>query len=256
MILMANVDNITDLLKKREQIKKKKPHFIRTDAGIIKRLKKKWKRPRGRDNKIRRRIKGSLASPSYGSPVKVKGMHPRGFFEVLVSNTDDLLNLDASKHIVRIRACVGTKKKRVIIKKAKELKLSIVNPRIKLKIKPVKEKKGKDKDKEASKKESEKAEEKSKDASAAKEKEQKAPKKELEKAEVKKTAKKEPKKPQTKEAAPPVKEKNAPKVSGKPKKKAKAVPAKAKPAAQKKPDSPKKVTKKEPKKTQEKKIKK
>lgn len=150
MIKMTST--IIDLLKKREQIKKKKPHFIRTDAGAVKRLQKKWRRPKGRDNKIRRRLKGSLASPSYSSPKKVKGMHPNGLIEILTSNLNDLDNLDSTKHTIRIRGTVGNKKKRTIIKKAKELKLHILNPKIKLKTKPTKEKKEKKKETKTQKK--------------------------------------------------------------------------------------------------------
>ena len=180
---------IIDLLKKREQIKKKKPNFIRTDAGSVKRLQKKWRRPKGRDNKIRRRLKGSLASPSYSSPKKVKGMHPNGLIEILTSNLNELDNLDSTKYTIRIRSSVGNKKKRTIIKKAKELKLHILNPKIKLKTKPTKEKKEKKKETETKKKPEETKEQKT----TSKEPEKETP------------AKKEPKQP-TKKASQPAKE--------------------------------------------------
>ena len=50
--------------------------------------------------------------------------------------------------------------KRIIIKKAKELKLLIINPKIKLKIKPKEEEKQKKKEKETAKKEPEETKEK------------------------------------------------------------------------------------------------
>ncbi len=173
MIKMTST--IIDLLKKREQIKKKKPHFVRTDAGSVKRLQKKWRRPRGRDNKIRRRLKGSLASPSYSSPKKVKGMHPNGLTEILISNINDVDNLDTTKHTIRIRSTIGNKKKRIIIKKAKELKLHILNPGIKLKAKPIKDKKDKKKETKTQKKAEETKEQKTtpkQDKPAKKEQEQ------------------------------------------------------------------------------------
>ncbi|MCK5698436.1 MAG: 50S ribosomal protein L32e [Candidatus Aenigmarchaeota archaeon] len=187
---------IIDLLKKREQIKKKKPNFIRTDAGAVKRLQKKWRRPKGRDNKIRRRLKGSLASPSYSSPKKVKGMHPNGLIEILTSNLNDLDNLDSTKHTIRIRGTVGNKKKRTIIKKAKELKLHILNPKIKLKIKPTKEKKEKKKETKTQKK----PEETKEQETTSKEPEKKTKTKET-------PAKKEQKQPK-KKASQPAKETN------------------------------------------------
>lgn len=75
-------------------------------------------------------------------------MHPRGLFEVLVSCEKDLDNLDIKKHIVRIRGTVGNRKKRLLVKKAKEFKLEITNPGIDL-MQKVKE----DKKKEPAKKE-------------------------------------------------------------------------------------------------------
>ena len=219
MIKMTST--IIDLLKKREQIKKKKPHFIRTDAGTVKRLQKKWRRPKGRDNKIRRRLKGHLASPSYSSPKKVKGMHPNGLIEILTSNLNELDNLDSTKYTIRIRSSVGNKKKRTIIKKAKELKLHILNPKIKLKTKPTKEKKEKKKETETQKKPEETKKQKTtpkqpekQDKPAKKEQEQakekpeqpakekrEKPKKEKQQTTPKKTAKKD-----TKQAAKKTKE--------------------------------------------------
>ncbi len=195
---MANTSTITELLEKRAQIKKKKPRFLRTDSAKIKRLsrQKKWRRPKGRDNKIRRRKRGSLASPSYSSPKKVKGMHPRGLTEILASNPDELENADNTKHIIRIRSSVGNKKKRIIIKKAKELKLQIINPKIKLKIKPKEEEKQKKKEKETAKKEPEETKEKPEQEPAREKKPEPAkekPVKEKEPSPAKKDKKEKPK---------------------------------------------------------------
>lgn len=161
---------ITDLLKKREQMKKKKPAFYRTDALTVKRLGKKWRLPRGRDNKMRRRRKASLPGPSYSAPKAVRTMHPRGLFEVLVSCEKDLENLDAKKQIIRIRGTVGNRKKRVLIKKATELRLEILNPRIDLMLKAKEDKKKETKTKETAKKEEPKTVQEPKDTKDTKEK--------------------------------------------------------------------------------------
>ncbi len=213
---MANTSTITELLEKRAQIKKKKPRFLRTDSAKIKRLarQKKWRRPKGRDNKIRRRKRGSLASPSYSSPKKVKGMHPRGLTEILASNPDELENADSTKHIIRIRSSVGNKKKRIIIKKAKELKLLIINPKIKLKIKPKEEEKQKKKEKETAKKEPEETKEKPEQEPAKGKKPEQAkekPVKEKEPFPAKKTPKKDKKEKPKPSKKTPKKPKPAPK---------------------------------------------
>jgi len=158
-----NTTMITDLLKKREQMKKKRPAFFRTDALTVKRLGTKWRLPRGRDNKMRRRRKAHLPGPSYSAPKAIRTMHPRGLFEALVACEKDLLNLDSKKHIIRIRGTVGNRKKRVIIKKAKELKLEILNPGIELIQKAKEGKKKETKTKESAKKEEPKTAKETKD---------------------------------------------------------------------------------------------
>ena len=117
-------------LEVRKVIKGKKPDFPRTDANKIKRLSRSgWRKAKGRDNKIRRRLRGAMPSPSYGSPKSVKGMHPRGMFEVIVYNLKDLAEV-GKELVVRIAATVGNRKKTEIVKEAKKLGLHVLNPRI------------------------------------------------------------------------------------------------------------------------------
>ena len=117
-------------LEVRKVIKGKKPDFPRTDANKIKRLSRSgWRKAKGRDNKIRRRLRGAMPSPSYGSPKSVKGMHPRGMFEVIVYNLKDLADV-GKELVVRIAATVGNRKKTEIVKEAKKLGLHVLNPRI------------------------------------------------------------------------------------------------------------------------------
>ncbi len=123
------VDTKKDL-EVRKVIKGKKPDFPRTDANKIKRLSRSgWRKAKGRDNKIRRRLRGAMPSPSYGSPKSVKGMHPRGMFEVIVNNVSNLAGV-GKEIAVRIAATVGNRKKIEIVKEAKKLGLHVLNPRI------------------------------------------------------------------------------------------------------------------------------
>jgi len=68
--------------------KTKSARFKREGVDKKKCIKDSWRRPRGIQSKQRaqKKAKGPLPTPGYGSPVAVRGMHPSGFFELLVFN--------------------------------------------------------------------------------------------------------------------------------------------------------------------------
>lgn len=109
---------------------KKKPKFLAQGAKYLKRIKNRWRRPRGRQSKLRRseKSKGKKPSLGYGAPKKLRGLHPSGFKEVLVRTIKELDKIDQKNEAVRISGSVGKKKKEEIVKKARELKLKILNP--------------------------------------------------------------------------------------------------------------------------------
>jgi len=108
---------------------RKKPKFYRQGSNYLKRIKDKWKKPRGRDSKLMRKHKGKGRMPNvgFGSKRGTRFKHPSGLFEVMVSNVDDLANIDPKTQTGRISATVGKKKKAEIVKKAKELKIKLLN---------------------------------------------------------------------------------------------------------------------------------
>jgi len=118
------------LLNVRKRQKFKKPHFVQTDQHKKKKLKDVWKKPRGLHNKKRKYIlgKGEMARPGYGSPAAVRGLHPSGFEEVLLSRARDLDNVDPATQAIRIARTVGQRKRMDIVKKAQSLGLKILNP--------------------------------------------------------------------------------------------------------------------------------
>jgi len=118
-----------NLLKIRKIKKRKKPEFLRCNAKNLKRLGEKWRRPKGKQNKLRRHFKsrGHIPSPGYGSPKDVKGLHPCGLEEIIVRNINDVMNVDPEKNIVKIARTVGKKKKMELIKIAEENKIKIAN---------------------------------------------------------------------------------------------------------------------------------
>lgn len=109
---------------------RKHPKFLPPNYGRKKRVKERWRKPRGIDNKKRIGKKIMGASPNIGwrSARNDRGFHPSGAKEVLVRSLKDLDGLKGENIAVRIASAVGAKKRELIIKKANELKLQVLNP--------------------------------------------------------------------------------------------------------------------------------
>src|SRR5512137_676262 len=83
--------------------------FKRDGYGKKKQLSDSWRKPRGQHNKQReqKKAKGALPKPGFGSPIAVRGMHPSGYFEVLISSVKELEGINPKTHAIRIGATVG-----------------------------------------------------------------------------------------------------------------------------------------------------
>jgi large subunit ribosomal protein L32e len=125
-------------LKARKRAKNKKPAFLRSESWRYKKLKESWRRPRGLDHKMRRKIKGwpPTVSTGYKGPKAARGLHPSGYKEVLVNNAKEISTIDPKTQAARIAHTVGMKKRAQIIAAAKKKKVRILN----IKVTPVKEK--------------------------------------------------------------------------------------------------------------------
>jgi len=109
---------------------KKKPKFWKQGARYLKRVKKRWRRPRGTHSKLKKqeKSKGSIPNVGYRAPKNLRGLHPSGFKEVFIQNLNDLGRIDTEKEAGRIASSIGQKKRKVILEKAKELNIKILNP--------------------------------------------------------------------------------------------------------------------------------
>jgi large subunit ribosomal protein L32e len=109
--------------------KKKKPKFRQKNYGRTtrRRIKDRWRRPRGTDNKqrLKRKEHGRLPSIGWRNDRSIRGAHPLGALEFLVHNLNELSL--AKGRLVRIAHSVGKKKRMLIVKKAAELKLTVLN---------------------------------------------------------------------------------------------------------------------------------
>ena len=163
-------------LKARARARNKKPKFVRAESWKYDRFSLSWRRPRGLDNKIRRKIKGWPAGVSVGykGPKIARGLHPSGYREVLVCNVKDLSTIDPNTQAGRIAHTIGKRKRTLIIAEAKKLNIKILN----FKASPETEKKQEEEVAEGEENEQEQTEEAGKEEEAAEEKEEAKPKKE------------------------------------------------------------------------------
>ena len=106
--------------------------FKRDGFGKKRQLSDSWRKPRGQHNKQReqKKAKGALPKPGFGSPIAVRGMHPSGFFEVLVTSLKELEGLDPKTQAVRIGATVGTRKRMIIQEQAVSAGLKLLNAHV------------------------------------------------------------------------------------------------------------------------------
>jgi large subunit ribosomal protein L32e len=105
--------------------------FKRDGYGKKAQLSDSWRKPRGQHNKQReqKKAKGALPKPGFGSPVAVRGMHPSGFFEILVTSLKDLEGLDPKTHAVRLGATVGERKRMILQDTALASGIKVLNTR-------------------------------------------------------------------------------------------------------------------------------
>ena len=107
-----------------------KPQFNRQDYHKKKRIPTSWRKPRGGLSKQRRRMKGKgdVVEAGFRSPTAARDLHPSGFEEVRVHNTDDLEGVDGDAQAVRIASTVGGRKRELIEDEAEERGIRVLNP--------------------------------------------------------------------------------------------------------------------------------
>ena len=106
--------------------------FVRQESHRHSRLGKKrkklqvWRKPKGRDSKIRLKVRGRPESPTVGHKSPRKELHKiKGHSVVLIHNMRELFSLREGSSALLAR--IGARKKIEIIEEAKKKKITILN---------------------------------------------------------------------------------------------------------------------------------
>lgn len=129
-----------DLLQARKKISDKRPKFVRQESWRYDRLSPNWRKPKGKDNKMRLQVSGvpRLVKIGYRGPRSARGLHPSGYTEVMVFNKNDLTKVDPGKDAIRIGRTVGRRKREIILAEASKMKIKVLNP-LKAKVEKIEE---------------------------------------------------------------------------------------------------------------------
>lgn len=124
---------------KRKIVKKKtkkfhrfqKSHLNKTKGNTFIRMRTGWRKPKGIDNRVRRKFGGTAIMPKigYGSNKKTRHMCPNGFYKFNVEQLSDLemLVMHNDKFCVEISKGVSARKRKDIVERAAQLGLFVTN---------------------------------------------------------------------------------------------------------------------------------
>ncbi|KAI0732352.1 60S ribosomal protein L32 [Fomitopsis betulina] len=112
-------------------IKKRTKPFKRHQSDRYKSVKEAWRKPKGIDNRVRRRFKGQLPMPKigYGSNKKTRHLLPNGLKKLLVSNVRELelLLMHNKSFAAEIAHNVSSRNRIAILERAKVLSVKLTN---------------------------------------------------------------------------------------------------------------------------------
>src|SRR3569623_951472 len=119
-----------DLVESRKRVADRRPSFVRQESWRYDRLAENWRKPKGKDNKMRRQVSGvpQIVKVGYRGPKHARGLHPSGYTDNIVFNASDLNRLDPKKDAARLAHTVGARKRKEKISQATSMQIKILNP--------------------------------------------------------------------------------------------------------------------------------
>ena len=118
-----------ELLAARKKVSSKRPKFIRQESWRYDRLAVNWRKPKGKDNKMRKQKAGhpEIVKIGYRGPKVARGLHPSGYNDIIVHNVNELAGLDPKKDAIRLGRTVGMRKRKDIVEGATKMGLKMLN---------------------------------------------------------------------------------------------------------------------------------
>ncbi|ETN80761.1 ribosomal protein L32 [Necator americanus] len=131
MLFCFRVKMVTVSGTKVKIVKKKVTKFKRHESERYHRLKPNWRKPKGIDNRVRRRFRGMRAMPNigFGSDKRTKFVLPCGYKKVLVRNVKDLdmLLMQSFRYIGEVAHSVSAQSRKAIVERAAQLNIKLTN---------------------------------------------------------------------------------------------------------------------------------
>ncbi|KAI6187067.1 60S ribosomal protein L32 [Aphelenchoides besseyi] len=117
--------------KKVKIVKKRTRRFTRHESDRYIRVRTSWRKPKGIDNRVRRRFKGQRTMPTIGHRNARVTRHvlPNGFKKVLVHNPKELdfLLMQNKYYCGEIAHAVSAKTRKQIVERAQLLNIKLTN---------------------------------------------------------------------------------------------------------------------------------
>ncbi|KAJ3071760.1 60S ribosomal protein L32 [Podochytrium sp. JEL0797] len=118
-------------INKTKIVKKRLNRFTRHQCDRYVKIDASWRKPKGIDNRVRRRFKGQISMPKigYGANKITKHMMPSGFRKFLVANVGDLdlLLMHNRSYAAEIAHNVSSKNRIAILERAVQLDVKVTN---------------------------------------------------------------------------------------------------------------------------------
>lgn len=126
-------------LERRTRVKKAPTQFARFQSELFHRVRASWRKPRGIDNRVRRRFRGNKLMPSigYGSAKKTRHVEESGFRRFLVRSPHELevLMMNNRKYAAELASSLSIRQRKALVRRAAALGVRVTNAHARLRAK-------------------------------------------------------------------------------------------------------------------------